>query len=184
MATVEQLSRETHKPVVVLSVLVLVAGAGGMTISFLYLGSLRDSDVVAGGVGFIAGSVLLAAGLLSLAVHSRSPGVGDAASQVIRCLAGLAPPLVAAVSWPVFYFSLFIAGLPLILLVLLACVGWAWMLSGTVAVNLAALFNRRRSWIVRGIVFVLQTLAILASWPLFRCLLDLLESMGHRVGWS
>jgi hypothetical protein len=53
--------------------LTLLTGVGGMAVSFLYLASASHLDVLAGAAGFIAGSVLLAAGLLASAVLIRLP---------------------------------------------------------------------------------------------------------------
>jgi hypothetical protein len=59
--------------IVPLAWLILVAGASGMAVSFLYLASNHPLDVTAGLAGFIAGSVLVAAGLVSLAVQGPAP---------------------------------------------------------------------------------------------------------------
>ncbi len=56
-------------PVVTLSSLTFAAGVGGMAVSFLFLASDHPLDVTAGAAGFIAGAVLLAAGLVSIAVQ-------------------------------------------------------------------------------------------------------------------
>ena len=66
-------------PVVVLSALTFLAGAGGMTVSLLFLASPAHFDVLAGAVGFVAGAILGATGLLSLGVQSRSPATSQAA---------------------------------------------------------------------------------------------------------
>ena len=55
-------------PVVTLATLTFATGVAGMGISFLYLASAHPLDVLAGAAGFIAGSVLAAAGLLSLSL--------------------------------------------------------------------------------------------------------------------
>jgi hypothetical protein len=62
------------KPVVLLALLTFLAGAGGMAMSFLYLASTSHLDVLAGAAGFVAGSVLVAAGLLAVAILVRLPG--------------------------------------------------------------------------------------------------------------
>jgi hypothetical protein len=64
-----------------LAALTFAAGAGGMAVSFFFLASSHPLDVLAGAAGFVAGSVLAAAGLLSLAVLTRSlpaPEVAEA----------------------------------------------------------------------------------------------------------
>ena len=53
---------------IVLSLLSIAAGAGGMVGSFLYLASSSMEDIIAGTSGFVAGSVFIAAGLISLAL--------------------------------------------------------------------------------------------------------------------
>src|SRR5262245_64904573 len=50
---------------VTLASLTFVAGVCGMAISFLFLASSHHLDVTAGAAGFIAGSVLVAAGLIA-----------------------------------------------------------------------------------------------------------------------
>jgi hypothetical protein len=155
-----------------------------MAVSFLFLASQHHLDVFAGAAGFVAGAVLAAAGLISLAAQSRSPAEGQTGTHLAGCLLGLLPPLAAALAWPVLYFGAFMAGLLLMPLVSLACVAWAWVVSRGVAGHLSALRGWSRVGLLRGLVFALQVLAIAASWPLFGLLLDLLESMGYKVGWS
>jgi hypothetical protein len=69
-------SQPSGKPVLLLASLALVGGTGGMAISFLFLASMNHLDVIAGGAGFVAGSILVAAGLLSIAALSPSPVAG------------------------------------------------------------------------------------------------------------
>jgi hypothetical protein len=171
-------------PVAILSALTLLAGASGMAVSFLFLASQHHLNVLAGGAGFVAGAVLVAAGLLSLVVQSRSPTQSEAAIHVAGSLLMLLPPLAAALAWPVLYFGAFLAGILLIPLVLLACVVWAWGISSSVATNLSALLGWPRVGILHGLVLFLQVMGILASWPIFVFLLRVLESMGYKVGWS
>jgi hypothetical protein len=171
-------------PLVVLAAAALLAGAGGMAVSVLFLAARSHLDVIAGAVGFLAGAVLLAAGLLSLVVQSRSPSASQAAVRIAGCLAAFLPPLVAALAWPVLYFGLFLLGLPLTLLVLIGCAVWAWAMSESVASHLSALFGWSRKGVLQGLVFAFELIAILASWPLFVSLLAMLESMGYKVGWS
>jgi small neutral amino acid transporter SnatA (MarC family) len=56
--------------VVVVSILMLVLGAIGMMISFMFMFSSNALDVAGGGLCFIAGSIMMASGLVSLAVVS------------------------------------------------------------------------------------------------------------------
>ena len=72
--------------------------------------------------------MLVAAGLLSLAVQSRSPAISHVATHAAGCLMGLLPPAVAALGWPTLYFGAFTA-VVLMPLVLVACIGWAWVQS-------------------------------------------------------
>jgi hypothetical protein len=69
----------TGRAVRTLALLTFLAGAAGMAVSFLYLASEHHLDVLAGAAGFVAGSVLAAAGLLSVAVLTR-PAVAAAPS--------------------------------------------------------------------------------------------------------
>jgi hypothetical protein len=61
----------------VLASLTFFAGAGGMAISFLFLASSHHLDVLAGAAGFVAGSVLAAAGLLSITLLRRPAWAGE-----------------------------------------------------------------------------------------------------------
>jgi hypothetical protein len=90
----------------------------------------------------------------------------------------------AALAWPVLYFGPFLPGLPLTLLVLIGCVAWAWPVSESVAGHLSALLGWPRRGVLHSLVFVLELIAILATWPLFGFLLKLLSSMGYKCGWS
>jgi len=46
----------------------IAAGAVGMPMSFLYLASASMADITAGTSGFVAGAILIGAGLISLSV--------------------------------------------------------------------------------------------------------------------
>jgi hypothetical protein len=71
----------------VLSVLALIAGGLGMALSFLVMTSSRMTDITAGTSGFLAGSVLIAAGLVSLTMLATRPVRGKAGrKQVDRAL--------------------------------------------------------------------------------------------------
>jgi hypothetical protein len=78
-------------PIAALAALTLAAGVGGMGISFLFLASSHYLDVTAGAAGFIAGSVLVAGGLISIAVQ-RPAAIVD----VDRAVAPVDPPLDVA----------------------------------------------------------------------------------------
>jgi hypothetical protein len=51
-----------------LAVLTLAVGVGSMAVSFLYLASAHPLDVLAGAAGFVAGAILVAGGVISLAL--------------------------------------------------------------------------------------------------------------------
>jgi hypothetical protein len=65
-----------------LSMLAMLAGAGGMVLSFWYLASSHPSDISAGQSGFVAGAILIGSSLLSLSLlasrGSRAGGVESA----------------------------------------------------------------------------------------------------------
>jgi len=66
--------------VVILAVLAMITGALGMMASFTYLALKDQRDILAGASGFVAGSVLIAAGLISLALIAaaqKSPSPDD-----------------------------------------------------------------------------------------------------------
>jgi hypothetical protein len=154
-----------------------------MAVSFLFLASNGYLDVIAGAVGFLSGTILAVAGLLSLGVQSRSPTTSQAATHAAGCLVALLPPAVAILGWPALYFGAFLAVL-LMPLVLICCLLWAWVQSRGVAEHLSALLGWPRGFLLRVIVFAVQAALILASWPLFGYSLRLLESMGYKFGWS
>jgi hypothetical protein len=52
------------------SALAILAGGVGMAMSFLYLGSKGLENIIAGAAGFVAGAILIGAGLISLAILS------------------------------------------------------------------------------------------------------------------
>ncbi len=52
----------------VLGVLSIVAGVAGMVVSFRYLRIANMVDATAGGAGFVAGSILVASGLVACAL--------------------------------------------------------------------------------------------------------------------
>lgn len=170
-------------PVVTISVWTLFAGAGGMLVSFAFLVGGGSVDLIAGGAGFMAGAVLVAAGVISLAVLSRSPATSEAAIHTAGCLVGLLPLTVAALSWPTLWFGTLL-GIILMPLILLGCIGWAWIQNRRVANHLSELFKLRRVRLLRVTLFVMQLLAIVATWPLFLYFLEILQSMGFKTGWS
>jgi hypothetical protein len=155
-----------------------------MAVSSLYLVSRNHLDVMAGAAGFVAGAVLVAAGLLSLAVQSCSLTEGPNAIRIASCLLGLLPPLAAALACPVLYFAAGLVGICFLPFVMLACIAWAWGVSDGVAGHLSALMGWPGVGILRGVVFLLQVLGILASWPLFGYMLEWLEALGYKVFWS
>jgi hypothetical protein len=56
---------------IILAVLVMFAGLGGMGLSFLYLAGSHPADIAAGQSGFVAGAILIGAGLVSLSLLAR-----------------------------------------------------------------------------------------------------------------
>jgi hypothetical protein len=61
-----------------LSTSAIVAGGLGMVASFLHLASSRMADITAGASGFVAGAVLIGAGLLSLTILATKPAPSEA----------------------------------------------------------------------------------------------------------
>lgn len=55
--------------------LLLASGAGGMAVSFVFLASSHEADLIAGAAGFVAGSILIAAGQLSVTLLDRPVGL-------------------------------------------------------------------------------------------------------------
>jgi hypothetical protein len=177
-------------PLVPLTALTSLAGAAGMVCSFVYLASTNQLDVLAGAAGFVAGAILVAGGLISLSAQclSLSPSGNELLTRMLRCLyAFLLPPALAIVAWPVFYFTFFVMGIILMPFMLVICAVLALWCSGVVAENVCAMLGWSAVRAIRAmyaVAFVMQLLAIAASWPLFRLLLNQLELMGFKGGWS
>jgi hypothetical protein len=75
----------------VLAPLAVLVGVIGMPASFLYLASSHNQDVLAGVAGFIAGSVLVGSGLVSMAIlATRSSEVSSGSPNPSASL-GLPP---------------------------------------------------------------------------------------------
>jgi hypothetical protein len=68
----------TPKPAIAVALLTFTAGLAGMGISFCFLASVHELDVRAGAAGFIAGSILAAAGLVSISNLWPQAEVGEA----------------------------------------------------------------------------------------------------------
>jgi hypothetical protein len=173
----------TPPPLVTLATVALLIGASGMAVSLPLLASRDHLDVIAGAVGLLAGVVLVAVGILSLGVLSRSPATSRTATRVVGCLAAFLPSTVAALGWPILYFG---AGMAVVLMpfVLGGCIVWAWVLSRQVADHLSELAVWPKRRFVRAVVFAGQSLSVVATGPLFGYVLGLLESMGYKIGWS
>ncbi len=73
-----------RKPVVAVAMLTFFSGVGGMAVSFLYLASDHPLDVTAGAAGFVAGAILVGAGLVAIALQRPVPAGQLAAGAVAR----------------------------------------------------------------------------------------------------
>ncbi|MEI7685048.1 MAG: hypothetical protein WCL32_08480 [Planctomycetota bacterium] len=62
----------------VLASFAIVCGGLGMGVSFLVLASQKLSENIAGAAGFIAGSILIGSGMVTLAILSRDGAGGSA----------------------------------------------------------------------------------------------------------
>ncbi len=83
---------------VTLASLSLIAGAAGMAISFLFLASNDHLDVLAGAAGFIAGSVLVGAGLIARSLE-RPAVSADCLTAPGTHAIGLADPPLDVARW-------------------------------------------------------------------------------------
>src|SRR5687767_7587169 len=127
----------SRAPLVLVSSLTLLAGAIGMVASFLFLSSHNHLDVISGAVGFLSGVILVAAGVVSLALQSRSPATSHAAANAAGCFVAFLPPIVVVLAWPTLHFGLptlfdrspFIGELLadiMMLFLSIGGIGWAW----------------------------------------------------------
>jgi hypothetical protein len=82
-----------RKPLVAVAALTFAAGGGGMALSFLYLASPHPLDVTAGAAGFVAGAILAAAGLVSVALQRPVGWADDLPTAVDDGPAPFGPPL-------------------------------------------------------------------------------------------
>src|SRR5262245_56205736 len=80
-------------PLVTLAPLAFAAGVCGMTVSFVFLSSSHPLDVTAGAAGFVAGSILVAAGLVTAALQRPRPTADD---PIVEGGSDAAPPLDVA----------------------------------------------------------------------------------------
>lgn len=70
----------------------VLMGGAGMVLSFVYLASSSMADITAGTSGFIAGSVLIGSGLISLSMLATRPsGVDEKERPSMRDPAWLPP---------------------------------------------------------------------------------------------
>jgi hypothetical protein len=60
-----------------LSALSILAGGAGMGVSFLFMASSSAANIMAGTSGFIAGSVFIGSGLVSLTMLATKPKSAD-----------------------------------------------------------------------------------------------------------
>jgi hypothetical protein len=173
-----------------LSGLCLPAGAGGMAVSFLFLAAPSLQDTIAGAAGFVAGAVLLAGGIVGLALVHQEGAPCDPAASALNALWALLPPAVAAAGWPALYFTVGLGVLVLMPVVLGVCLVLAWPLSARAARGLGSLlgvsgeaeYGGSRS--LQLLLFAGQVVSIALSWPLFSELLNMMQAMGYKVGWS
>ena len=89
METTQQ-TQITDKPVLALSCFIFAAGVIGMAISFVFLASTDSLDVIAGSAGFVAGSIFIATGIVTVAIVSR-PSAGVKAIDTSRPAMPFAP---------------------------------------------------------------------------------------------
>jgi hypothetical protein len=61
----------------------LVAGVTGMMVSYRFLASAHQLDVIAGAAGFVAGSILVAGALISIAICRKNRPDGKSAANAI-----------------------------------------------------------------------------------------------------
>jgi hypothetical protein len=79
------MGNDSLRPVcLILSSGALLLGAAGMVLSFLYLASSSMADITAGTSGFIAGSVLIGSGLISLTLLASRPAQAEQAKEQYR----------------------------------------------------------------------------------------------------
>ncbi len=68
----------------VLAMLTILAGAGGMSMSFWSLASSHAANIAAGQAGFVGGAVLLGSGLVSLSLLASRGGRSSGLNAVPR----------------------------------------------------------------------------------------------------
>jgi hypothetical protein len=68
----------------VFSALAMLAGGAGMLMSFFYLASREMEDITAGTSGFVAGAILIGAGVVLLAIISTKERVDSREKESLR----------------------------------------------------------------------------------------------------
>jgi hypothetical protein len=90
METTQQ-TQVFDRPVLAVSWFIFAAGVIGMAISFVFLASTDSLDVIAGGAGFVAGSIFIATGVLTVAILGRPLVAGAKSTEAIRPSMPFAP---------------------------------------------------------------------------------------------
>src|SRR5438105_1414993 len=86
-------------PLGCLAALAFIAGAGGMALSFLFLASNHPLDVTAGAAGFVAGSILVASGLISLSIQRRNAVLEHSLSAPFTHAVAVPEPPIDVARW-------------------------------------------------------------------------------------
>jgi hypothetical protein len=90
METTQQ-TQVFDKPVLALSWFIFAAGVIGMAISFVFLASTDSLDVIAGGAGFVAGSIFIATSVITVAIVSRPLSAGAKPTEASHPSMAFAP---------------------------------------------------------------------------------------------
>jgi hypothetical protein len=105
------------------------------------------------------------------------------------------PPVVAVAAWPVLFAIFFLMSFPLVLMVVTACLFWAWTISERLSAwrywqRVAAVSRGEATPSVAGyralmkaLIFATQALVILSSCPLFDLAYHYARRNGIRIGW-
>ena len=123
-----------------------------------------------------------------------NPPPGAAAPRLGWALAVL-PPLVALLAWPVLFAIFFVMSFTITLMVMTACLFWAWSISERLSAwkywqRVAAVSRGEATTplagyraLTKGLIFATQAVVILSSCPLFDLAYHLAKRNGIRIGW-
>jgi hypothetical protein len=154
-----------------------LTGIASIVLGCTWLPSEDWFQLLVGTIEWLAGIGVGAIGWLILIAPSRFPHI-NYPIQALGCLRAFVPALIAYLSWPIIFLTGGIVVMLVMPLVILTCIIFAKHRSFEAVTHLMQLTGWQHPRRSRALLFTIQVLAILASWPAFGHFLQLLEWMG------